>query len=179
MWADAEDTLGDSAQAADYRAFAARLKASFNRPIAEGGFWDPTNQWYAYWRDKDGSIHGNNLVTPVNFAAIAYGLCDDAGAAKGHPRPHGSGDAKGKSFLLAAQLFSLSARTKAPAANFPFPNYENGDLFLSWGELGVRAYAAYDPGLALKYVKKDPGPLRRGWLVLSTLPAPIATRRGR
>jgi hypothetical protein len=39
-------------------------------------------------------------------------------------------------------------------SNFPFPKYENGDLFLSWGELGVRDYAAYDPALALKYVKK-------------------------
>ena len=38
--------------------------------------------------------------------------------------------------------------------NFPFPKYENGDLFLSWGELGVRAYAGYDPTLALKYVNK-------------------------
>ena len=77
LWADAEDALNDPTDAANYRAFAARLKASFNRPIADGGFWDPTNQWYVYWRDQDGSIHGNNLVTPVNFAAIAYGICDD------------------------------------------------------------------------------------------------------
>jgi hypothetical protein len=60
------------------RAFAARLKTGFNQPIAEGGFWDPTNQWYVYWRDKDGSIHGDNLATPVNLAAIAHGFCDDA-----------------------------------------------------------------------------------------------------
>ncbi len=35
---------------------------------------------------------------------------------------------------------------------FPFPNYENGDIFLSWGSIGVEAYANYKPELALKYV---------------------------
>ena len=37
--------------------------------------------------------------------------------------------------------------------NFPFPNYENGDIFLSWGELAVRAYAKSDPAIAVKYIK--------------------------
>jgi glycogen debranching enzyme len=87
LWADDEDALGDPGRAVSYRDFAERLKTSFNRPIADGGFWDPANQWYIYWRDKDGSIHGNNLVPPVNFAAIAYGICD--GTSKSHPRPHG------------------------------------------------------------------------------------------
>jgi hypothetical protein len=36
---------------------------------------------------------------------------------------------------------------------FPFPNYENGDIFLSWGAVAVKAYADYKPELALKYVK--------------------------
>ena len=36
---------------------------------------------------------------------------------------------------------------------FPFPNYENGDIFLSWGSVAVKAYASYKPELALKYVK--------------------------
>jgi hypothetical protein len=36
---------------------------------------------------------------------------------------------------------------------FPFPNYENGDIFLSWGSVAVKAYAGYKPELALKYVK--------------------------
>src|SRR5208282_4492292 len=77
LWAGAEDVLGDTAQASKYRGCAARLKAAFNKNTADGGFWDPQNQWYVYWRDQDGSIHGNNLVTPVNFTAIGYGLCDD------------------------------------------------------------------------------------------------------
>ena len=36
---------------------------------------------------------------------------------------------------------------------FPFPAYENGDLFLSWGSIAVKAYAEYDPAIAMKYVK--------------------------
>ena len=76
------------------------MKSSFNRPISEGGFWDTTNQWYVYWRDQDGTIHGNNLVTPVNFAAIAYGLCDDAAQEAILDRVEIR--CKGKSFHLAA-----------------------------------------------------------------------------
>ena len=36
---------------------------------------------------------------------------------------------------------------------FPFPHYENGDLFLSWGGVGVESYAKVNPDLALKYVE--------------------------
>ena len=36
---------------------------------------------------------------------------------------------------------------------FPFPYYENGDLFLSWGGVGVESYAKVNPDLALKYVE--------------------------
>ncbi len=152
LWADSEETLNDPTNAATYRAFAARLKTSFNRTIAEGGFWDPTNQWYAYWRDKDGTIHGNNLVAPVNFAAIAYGLCDD------RARQISILD-RVESEMKKEQLFSwpLCFYTFQPEegakSNFPFPRYENGDLFLSWNELAIRAYAACDPAIALKYVK--------------------------
>ncbi len=35
-----------------------------------------------------------------------------------------------------------------------FPEYENGDIFLSWGEVGVRAYAGYDPAIAVAYVRR-------------------------
>ena len=72
-----ERVLGASATAARYEGCAARLKASFNRDTRDGGFWDADKQWYIYWREKDGSCHGSCLVTPINFMAIAYGLCDD------------------------------------------------------------------------------------------------------
>ncbi|MGA2543268.1 MAG: hypothetical protein ABSG78_17090 [Verrucomicrobiota bacterium] len=153
LWSGAEDALGDPAHAASYRAFAARLKTHFNRPVTEGGFWDPTNQWYIYWREKDGSIHGDNLVTPVNFAAIAYGLCDDTSRQKAILDRIEAEMQKEDLFSWPLNFFSYQ-REEGAARNFPLPNYENGDLFLSWGELGVRAYAAYDPVLALKYVKK-------------------------
>ena len=153
LWSGAEDTLGDPAQAATYRDFAARLKTSFNRPIAEGGFWNPTNQWYAYWREKDGSVHGDNLVTPVNFAAIGYGICDDPARRKAILDRIETEMQKEDLFAWPLNFFTYQPGDGA-TRNFPLPNYENGDLFLSWGELGVRAYAAYDPVLALKYIKK-------------------------
>ena len=77
QWSDVEDILGDSAKANIYRALAKKCKTRFNQPISEGGFWNPENNWYVYWRDKDDRIHGDNLVTPVNFMAIAYGICDN------------------------------------------------------------------------------------------------------
>jgi len=153
LWSEAEDALGDPAQAATYREFAARLKASFNRPISEGGFWNPTNQWYAYWRDKDGSIHGDNLVIPVNFSAIAYGICDDPARQKAILDRIETEMQKENLFAWPLSFFPYQ-RAEGAGSNFPFPKYENGDLFLSWGEVGVRAYAAYNPALALKYIQK-------------------------
>ena len=76
-WSQREQLLGDAGQAARYRAAGAKLKAAFNRTVGAGGFWDPAQGWYAYWREKDGTVHGDNLVVPVNFCALAYGLCDD------------------------------------------------------------------------------------------------------
>jgi hypothetical protein len=151
LWAGDEETLGDPARAAIYRAFAARLKVSFNRPIAEGGFWDPANQWYVYWRDQDGSIHGNNLVTPVNFAAIAYGLCDDESRRKAILDRMEHEMQKEDLFSWPLCFFPYQPDE---GAGSPFPHYENGDLFLSWNELAIRAYAASDPAVALKYVRK-------------------------
>ena len=152
LWADREDVLGDSAQASSYREFAARLKTSFNKPIADGGFWDPKNQWYIYWRDKDGSPHGDNLFTPLNFAAISYGLCDDPARKKAILDRTEAEMVKEKLFTWPINFFTFE-RDESMSRDFPFPNYENGALFLSWNELAVRAYAAYDPALAMKYIK--------------------------
>jgi hypothetical protein len=152
LWAEAEEVLGDTAQAAEYRQRAAKLKASYNKTTAEGGFWDPQNQWYVYWRDKDGSIHGNNFVTPVNLAAIGYGLCDDAGRREAILGRMEEEMRKENLFFWPLNFFPYQ-RDEGKAGNFPFPNYENGDIFLSWGELAVRAYAKSQPGIAVKYIK--------------------------
>ena len=152
LWADAEEVLGDVAHAAEYRRCAAKLKASFNKPIAEGGFWDPQNQWYVYWREKDGSIHGNNLVTPVNVAAIGYGLCDDAVRREAILGRMEEEMQKENLFFWPLNFFPYQPG-EGHTLNFPFPNYENGDIFLSWGELAVRAYAKTKPEIAVKYIK--------------------------
>ncbi|MGO4291716.1 alpha-L-rhamnosidase-related protein [Chitinophaga sp. RAB17] len=151
LWANCEKVLGNPQQAAYYSATALRLKTSFNKPLEAGGFWSQEKNQYVYWRDKDGSVHGDNLVTPVNFAAIAFGLCDD-------PQ------------RIARILDQIEQRTTAEhlfhwplcfdsfkqgevsGGNWPFPKYENGDIFPTWGYLGIRAYANYDKAIALKFI---------------------------
>jgi hypothetical protein len=153
-WADCEELLGDSVHASRYQTAAAKLKRAFNRRTTDGGFWDEQRQCYVYWRDKDGSVHGTNLVVPVNFSTIGYGLCDDPGrrvAILGQMEQRMQAE-----HLFAWPLcFESYARDEVhPRVNWPFPSYENGDLFLAWAELGTRAYAAYDPAIALRYVQR-------------------------
>jgi hypothetical protein len=151
-WSAIERQLNNIVQAERYQGAAAKLKASFNRSTRDGGFWDEEKNCYVHWRDKDNSIHGRNMVTPVNFMAIAYGICDDG--------------ARKKTILDAIEtqmqqehlfFWPLTLTSYAPGEGkewqFPFPEYENGDLFLSWGAVAVKAYADYDPAIALKYVK--------------------------
>jgi hypothetical protein len=150
LWSERETILGDTTNAARFSTAAANLKQTFILPISQGGFWDPTNGWFAYWRDQDGTIHGDNLVTPVNFAAVAYGLCTSN---------------QQQTILNVIQTnmlqenlfhwpicFTSFASDEGGGSNFPFPNYENGDIFLSWGELAIRAYSQYNPAIAVSYV---------------------------
>ncbi len=151
-WADIEHQLYNETKANYYQDYADKLKASFNKSTKEGGFWDEEKGCYVHWLDKDGSVHGTNMVTPVNFMAITYGICDN--------------DARKKTILGSIEtqmqqeklfFWPLAMTTYAPGEGngwqFPFPRYENGDLFLSWGSIGVAAYADYDPALAVKYVR--------------------------
>lgn len=151
LWAQCETVLGNQKMAGHYSAIATRLKNAFNKPVDEGGFWSPTKQQYVYWRDKDNTIHGDNLVTPVNFAAIAFGLCDDKERIK----------------LILDQIeqrttaehlfhwplcFDSFKREEVSDGNWPFPKYENGDIFPTWGYLGINAYVKYDKHIALKFI---------------------------
>jgi hypothetical protein len=151
-WAGLEKLLDDHAQAARYAQAATRLKEQFNKSTSEGGFWDAQDQCYAYWLDKDGSAHGTNLVAPVNFSAIAYGLCDDPGRCEIILDNMEARMEREKLFAWPL-CFSSFAPGEAQGGEYPFPVYENGDIFLGWGELGTRAYAARHPELALKYVR--------------------------
>jgi hypothetical protein len=149
-WADAKTLLADPAQSARYRQAAAKLKATLNRPIAEGGLWDPEHQCYAHWRNQDGSIHGTNLVIPVNFMAIASGLCDDPERRAAILDQIETQMQRERLFFWPACMFAYA---DDEGGGGPFPTYENGDIFLGWGEVGTRAYAAYKPEVAVRIIK--------------------------
>ncbi len=152
LWAAIEKQLGNIEKEKYYNQFAQELKASFNKPVTEGGFWDDEKKCYIHWRDKDGSIHGNNMVTPVNFMAIAYGICDEDARIKAILDGIEVQMQKEQLFFWPVCMYTYNAG-EGNDWQFPFPNYENGDLFLSWGAAGVQAYAGYKPELAVKYVK--------------------------
>jgi len=150
LWAEVENVLNDSVKAKVYADAASKLKTSFNKPIAEGGFWNPDKKWYIYWRDKDNTIHGNNLTMPVNVCAIAYGLCEDSTRIDGILSQMETKMVSEKLFFWPLCFYPY---TSVEGGGGAFPDYENGDIFLSWGELAVRAYSKYNPEIALKYIK--------------------------
>lgn len=152
LWSDIEKQLGDTEKAGYYSTSASLLKASFNKPTSDGGFWKEGNNWYVYWLDKDHSVHGDNMTIPVNFMAIAYGICDDDQRKRAILDRVEEQMQKEKLFFWPLCLYTY-AKGEGNDWQFPFPNYENGDLFLSWGAVGVEAYASYNPELALKYIE--------------------------
>lgn len=151
LWADCEQVLGHQQKATYYSNVALKLKTAFNKPLENGGFWSEAKKQYVYWRDNDDSVHGDNLVTPVNFAAIAFGICDD-------PKRVSMILDQVEQRTTAEHLFHWPLcfdsfkHEEVQAGNWPFPKYENGDIFPTWGYLGIRAYAGYDKNIALKYI---------------------------
>ena len=152
LWAEVEEVLGDAEAASKYRSAAIRIQEGFNKPLAEGGLWNPDKGWYAYWRDQDGSVHGDNFVTPVNLMAVAYGLCSDPARKASILDKLEEAMQKENLFFWPLCVYSYQP-DEAYKVNWPFPNYENGDLFLAWGEVGMRAYAGYKPEIGVKYLK--------------------------
>ncbi|MBT1687243.1 glucosidase family protein, partial [Dawidia soli] len=153
LWAGVESQLGNAVRANVYTSFALKLQASFNKPTTAGGFWDAENNCYVHWLDKDGSVHGRNMVTPVNFMAIAYDICNDPMRAKTILDNIEVQMQKEDLFFWPISLYSY-APGEGNDWQFPFPNYENGDIFLSWGSVAAKAYASYKPEIAVKYVKR-------------------------
>ena len=125
---------------------------SFNKSVHHGGFWDEEKGYYDYWRDKDQSVHGDNLVTPVNFMAIAYGICDDTTRRNSILEKVEAEMQKEHLFFWPLSMFPYKT-DEGKEYQFPFPYYENGDIFLSWGSVAVQAYALWKPKLALHYIK--------------------------
>jgi hypothetical protein len=153
LWADVEAALGDADAASKYRTAAIRIQESFNKPVAEGGLWNPDKGWYVHWRDQDGSVHGDNFVTPVNLMAVAFGLCNDPARKASILDQLEAAMQQENLFFWPLCVYSYQP-DEAYKVNWPFPNYENGDLFLAWGEVGMRAYAGYKPEIGVKYLKK-------------------------
>lgn len=156
LWSRCERLLGDPAKAGAYAARAAKLRQRFNQSTAEGGFWSPDKQCYVYWREPDGSIHGDNMVTPVNFMAIAYGICEYPARIAAILDGIEQKTAAEKLFFwpLCLTSFQYDEVSHRGTTMWPFPGYENGDLFLSWGGVGVESCARTRPELALKYVRQ-------------------------
>lgn len=152
LWADCEKTLNNPEKAAYYKAVAERLKTAFNKPVEQGGFWSAAKKQYVYWQDNDGSVHGDNLVTPVNFAVIAFGLCDDK-TRIAQILDQIEQRTTNEHLFHWPLCFDSFKREEVSDSNWPFPKYENGDIFPTWGYLGVRAYTGYNKDIALKYVR--------------------------
>ncbi len=151
-WSECEKILGNRESSQYYGQVAERLKTAFNKPIEEGGFWDAGKKQYVYWRDDDGSIHGDNLVTPVQFMAIASGICDDQQRIQLILNQIEQRTTAERLFHWPL-CFDSFKKDEAAGSNFPFHSYENGDIFPTWGYLGVPSYIKYDKTLALRYIK--------------------------
>ncbi len=152
-WSELEKLLGDEKMSEKYQNLALKLKTSFNKNISDGGFWNPDKKWYVHWREKDGSVYGNNLSSMVNFLAIGYGICDDNSRKDAILNKMEKLMQKEKLFIWPSCFFPYEDNVGLKDVNYPYPNYENGDLFLSWAELGTRCYAEKNPIIALKYIR--------------------------
>lgn len=151
-WSELEGILGNDELSRIYGSLALKLKTSYNKDITEGGFWDPGHNCYVHWREKDGRVYGNNMNSVVNFLSIGYGLCDNKDRIRLVLDHIEELMQKEKLFVWPSCFFRYDLNLGL-SVNYPFPNYENGDLFLAWAELGTRCYAGYNPEIALKYVR--------------------------
>jgi hypothetical protein len=84
--------------------------------------------------------------------AIAYGICDNRLRKEAILSKIETLMQKEKLFMWPINFFPYQP-DEGYKENYPFPNYENGDIFLGWGEVGIRAYQDYYPSIAVKYIK--------------------------
>ena len=152
-WSELENLLGDPIMSEHYKSLANKLKRAFNKNSSDGGFWNPDKKWYVHWREKDGSVYGNNLVSVANLMAIGYGLCDDPSRKEAILTQMEELNKKENLFIWPSCYVPYEEGVGLLNVNYPWPNYENGDLFLGWAELGTRCYAEKNPEIAVKYIK--------------------------
>lgn len=152
-WSELEKLLGDEKTSAKYQELALKLRTTFNKNTSDGGFWNPDKKWFAYWREKDGSVYGNNFVSMVNFLAIGYGICGDEARKDAILENMEVLMQKEQLFIWPSCFYPYEDNVGLKKVNYPYPNYENGDLFLAWAELGTRCYAEKRPEVALKYIR--------------------------
>jgi hypothetical protein len=89
----------------------------------------------------------------VNFLAIGYGVCDDPVRKNWVMSKIEELMLKEKLFIWPACFFPYEENVGLSNVNYPWPNYENGDMFLAWAELGTRCYAENNPETAVKYIR--------------------------
>ena len=117
LWADVEEQLGDPRHGGEVPRMREETQGEL-QPLDGGrrAFGIRRTECYVHWRDKDGSIHGTNMVTPVNFMAIAYGICDDPARRAAILDQIEDADAARETLLLAAVHDFLSARRRGRRA---------------------------------------------------------------
>lgn len=84
--------------------------------------------------------------------AIAYGICYDTTRRNSILEKVEAEMQKEKLFFWPISFFPYKT-DEGKEYQFPFPYYENDDIFLSWGSVAVQAYASWKPALALHYIK--------------------------
>jgi len=111
-----------------------KLKTSFNKTTLEGGFWDRRTSGTSI--GAKGRLHLRQQPGHSrHFAAIGYGLCDDAARRNAILERMEAEMRKENLLFWPLKLLPLPAWRWARRGQLSIPKYENGDIFLSWASL--------------------------------------------
>lgn len=146
-WADIEaNVLNDSTRANTYNNFANMLKTTYNKDTSQGGLWSSLHNSFVFWRDSDGTIHGDVKHIQVNAMAAYFGVADKPRVKKIFTEPFDGYDSV-EDFLtennckgIPANLFSF--QPEEMKLWFNFGTFENGGAFAQNLLELQRAYAA-------------------------------------
>jgi len=141
-WANLEqNVLGDQKRANKYRAKAAQLKATYNKPISEGGFWSEATKSFVHSRGLNGEIYGDVGHTLDNAYAIMFDLVDKVRAQAILEQytdfRNGNNILKRPLALFPAQRTAYSNSEN----NNKFPSYLHGNSFPQMSYDMMAAYA--------------------------------------